>query len=99
MCACGLPLANHSDLPFKICTNVSSWIFLSIKSENVPRLREASIMPVNDEGCWGWVGIVISGPSTKMRFHPIEESCERLSCAISNQRNPNKLDQFVFVNS
>jgi hypothetical protein len=56
-------------------------------------------MPVNDEGCWASVGILISGPSTTMRFHPIEESCERLSCAISNQRKRNKLAQFMFVNS
>jgi hypothetical protein len=34
-----------------------------------------------------------------MRFHPIEESCERLSGAISNQRTRNKLAQFGFVNS
>jgi hypothetical protein len=56
-------------------------------------------MPINDEGCWGWIGIHISVACTKMRFHPTKESCENLSCAISDQGTRNKLTQFVLVNS
>jgi hypothetical protein len=56
-------------------------------------------MPINDERCWDWVAIHINVASTKVRFHPIEESCESLGPAISDQCKRNKLTQFVLVNS